>query len=95
MISLGALPVKFFACSTDFHLDNAADEKLTVLFLFIQNIVFSLVPLLLLLLLLIIIIIIIIAVNNNNYYFMPPTSKKLEGHIASGLFVRPSVRHAF
>ena len=23
--------------------------------------------------------------------FMPPTSKKLEGHIASGLFVRPSV----
>ena len=23
---------------------------------------------------------------------MPPTSKKLEGHIASGLFVRPSVR---
>ena len=34
---------------------------------------------------------------------MPPTSKKLEGHIASGLFVgpsvllsiRPSVRHAF
>ena len=24
--------------------------------------------------------------------FMPPTSKKLEGHIASGLFVRPSVR---
>ena len=36
-------------------------------------------------------------------FFMPPTSKKLEGHIASGLFVRPSVlpsvrpsvRHAF
>ena len=26
---------------------------------------------------------------------MPPTSKKLEGHIASGLSVRPSVRHAF
>ena len=30
---------------------------------------------------------------------MPPTSEKLEGHIASGLFVRPSyrpsVRHAF
>ena len=25
------------------------------------------------------------------YLFMPPTSKKLEGHIASGLFVRPSV----
>ena len=24
--------------------------------------------------------------------FMPPTSKKLEGHIASGLFVRPSIR---
>ena len=24
--------------------------------------------------------------------FMPPTSKKFEGHIASGLFVRPSVR---
>ena len=24
--------------------------------------------------------------------FMPPTSKKLGGHIASGLFVRPSVR---
>ena len=23
---------------------------------------------------------------------MPPTSKKLEGHIASGLFVRPSFR---
>ena len=37
------------------------------------------------------------------FFFMPPTSKKLEGHIASGLFVRPSfrpsvrpsVRHAF
>ena len=36
-------------------------------------------------------------------FIMPPTSKKLEGHIASGLFVRPSfrpsvcpsVRHAF
>ena len=27
-----------------------------------------------------------------NPLFMPPTSKKLEGHIASGLFVRPSVR---
>ena len=26
---------------------------------------------------------------------MPPTSKKLEGHIASGLFVRPSICHAF
>ena len=26
---------------------------------------------------------------------MPPTSKKLEGHIASGLFIRPSVRHPF
>ena len=26
---------------------------------------------------------------------MPPTSKKLEGHIASGLFVRPSVRPSF
>ena len=26
---------------------------------------------------------------------MPPTSKKLEGHIASGLFVRPSVRLSF
>ena len=26
------------------------------------------------------------------FLFMPPTSKKLEGHIASGLFVRPSVR---
>ena len=25
-------------------------------------------------------------------FIMPPTSKKLEGHIASGLFVRPSVR---
>ena len=24
--------------------------------------------------------------------FMPPTSKKLDGHIASGLFVRPSFR---
>ena len=24
--------------------------------------------------------------------FMPPTSKKLEGHIASGTFVRASVR---
>ena len=24
-------------------------------------------------------------------FFMPPTSKKLEGHIASGLFVRPSI----
>ena len=34
-----------------------------------------------------------------SYLFMPPTSKKLEGHIASGLFVcpsvHPSVRHAF
>ena len=29
------------------------------------------------------------------FFVMPPTSKKLEGHIASGLFVRPSVRHAF
>ena len=29
------------------------------------------------------------------FVIMPPTSKKLEGHIASGLFVRPSVRHAF
>ena len=26
---------------------------------------------------------------------MPPTSKKLEGHIACGLFIRPSIRHAF
>ena len=26
------------------------------------------------------------------HFIMPPTSKKLEGHIASGLFVRPSVR---
>ena len=26
------------------------------------------------------------------FFFMPPTSLKLEGHIASGLFVRPSVR---
>ena len=30
--------------------------------------------------------------NDLTYLFMPPTSKKLEGHIASGLFVRPSVR---
>ena len=27
-----------------------------------------------------------------NRLIMPPTSKKLEGHIASGKFVRPSVR---
>ena len=27
--------------------------------------------------------------------YYAPNSKKLEGHIASGLFVRPSVRHAF
>ena len=39
-------------------------------------------------------------IYSQNYYrfgsalfiIMPPTSKKLEGHIASGLFVRPSVR---
>ena len=30
----------------------------------------------------------------HNIFFMPPTSKKLEGHIASGLFVRPYV-HLF
>ena len=28
-------------------------------------------------------------------FIMPPTSKKLEGYIASGLFVRPSVRPSF
>ena len=27
-------------------------------------------------------------------FVMPPTSKKFEGHIASGVFVRPSFRHA-
>ena len=30
--------------------------------------------------------------SNAILIFMPPTSKKLEGHIASGMFVRPSVR---
>ena len=33
--------------------------------------------------------------QDKGYFIMPPTSKKLEGHIASGLFVRPSVCHAF
>ena len=28
-------------------------------------------------------------------FLCPPTSKKFEGHTASGMFVRPSVRHAF
>ena len=40
-----------------------------------------------------------LSVTGNTIFIMPPTSKKLEGHIASGLFVRPSfrpsVRHAF
>ena len=26
------------------------------------------------------------------FFFMPPTAKKLEGHVASGAFVHPSVR---
>ena len=30
-----------------------------------------------------------------SFFFMPPTSKKLEGHIASGLNVRSDIRHAF
>ena len=38
-------------------------------------------------------------VSSIAHFIMSPTSKKLEGHIASGLFVRPSVlpsvRHAF
>ena len=38
-------------------------------------------------------------VSHASGLIMPPTSKKLGGHIASGLFVRPSVRpsvhHAF
>ena len=32
---------------------------------------------------------------HNICIIMPPTSKKLEGHIASGLFVRLSVRPSF
>ena len=32
-----------------------------------------------------------ISLQASKWIFMPPTSKKLEGHIASGLFVRPSV----
>ena len=42
---------------------------------------------------------VLLALNQYQSFIMPPTSKKLGGHIASGLFVRPSfrpsVRHAF
>ena len=33
--------------------------------------------------------------GHSSVVFMPPTSKKLEGHIASGTFVRACVRPCF